>query len=435
MNFWEVMAQAFVKNQYVLGYDIFNEPWPANFYENSQLLTDTKYFDKTVLFPMWQRAHEHVRKFDDNKIIFWEPAQFPDILPFFGGEVMNVGFEATPGGDDYINRESLNDHSYCCQAAGSMCDTGEPPLDQADTCRAFHKQRLDVRSQDAERLKVPLILSEFGACTGSEACAKEVNSVVDACEDHLTSWMYWQYKGFGDFTTTGSLTEGMYDGEGKLFDRKLNAILRSYSPAYQGTPTMMKNTEDGSFTTSFKYNKSVEAQTILFFNPKHFEGVDFGSMTVTADKQDITYKLYHIDGQNAALQIIDAIDGQEIFVTVSPKRKVDTDIMTYGDYMLQYYLEDAETGFVSVEVDEFRKSQDDTFTLLIEDAWGKEACKISMQGKIDEKKKYACEVPSHKMIGSKATLTENNTFWFDKLQWEGRIPFMNGVSVRLTFSG
>jgi len=35
MNFWEVMAQAFVKNQYVLGYDIFNEPWPANFYENS----------------------------------------------------------------------------------------------------------------------------------------------------------------------------------------------------------------------------------------------------------------------------------------------------------------------------------------------------------------------------------------------------------------
>jgi len=116
-----------------------------------------------------------------------------------------------------------------------------------------------VRSQDAERLKVPLILSEFGACTGSEACAKEVNSVVDACEDHLTSWMYWQYKGFGDFTTTGSLTEGMYDGEGKLFDRKLNAILRSYSPAYQGTPTMMKNTEDGSFTTSFKYNKSVEA--------------------------------------------------------------------------------------------------------------------------------------------------------------------------------
>jgi len=30
------------------------------------------------------------------------------------GIVSAVGFEKTPGGVEYHNRESLNDHTYCC---------------------------------------------------------------------------------------------------------------------------------------------------------------------------------------------------------------------------------------------------------------------------------------------------------------------------------
>jgi hypothetical protein len=51
-----------------------------------------------------------------------------------------------------------------------MCATGEPPLDQAQKCLDWHKKRIGTRSKDAESYGIPLIISEFGACLGSEAC-------------------------------------------------------------------------------------------------------------------------------------------------------------------------------------------------------------------------------------------------------------------------
>ena len=45
------------------------------------------------------------------------------------------------------------------------------------------------------------MISEFGACSGSEACYEEIRNVGDACDENVTSWAYWMFKGFGDFTT------------------------------------------------------------------------------------------------------------------------------------------------------------------------------------------------------------------------------------------
>ena len=52
-----------------------------------------------------------------------------------------------------------------------MCSTGEPPLSRADDCLRWHKNRIGTRYQDSQKQKVPLIITEFGACTGSENCA------------------------------------------------------------------------------------------------------------------------------------------------------------------------------------------------------------------------------------------------------------------------
>jgi len=114
MASWEVVAAKFKANPYVLGYDLLNEPWPANFYTDFSLIYETTKFDRTKNFALHVNGHNHIRKHDDEKILFFEPAQFPNNLPFFGGIVMPVGFEQTPGGKEYHNREVLNDHSYCC---------------------------------------------------------------------------------------------------------------------------------------------------------------------------------------------------------------------------------------------------------------------------------------------------------------------------------
>ena len=81
-----------------------NEPWPANLYREPSLFYNTKKFDETKLFPMSVKAHTAIREVDDNKVIFFEPAQFPDTLPFFGGITREIGFPATPGGEEYLNR-------------------------------------------------------------------------------------------------------------------------------------------------------------------------------------------------------------------------------------------------------------------------------------------------------------------------------------------
>lgn len=68
------------------------------------------------------------------------------------------------------NVHVLNDHSYCCQLSAKMCETGEPPLSEAATCKAWHVKRISTRDEDAKRYGLPLFISEFGACLGSEAC-------------------------------------------------------------------------------------------------------------------------------------------------------------------------------------------------------------------------------------------------------------------------
>jgi len=183
-------------------------------YKEASLFFKPTKFDRTILYPLAQQAHTIVRKVDDEKAVFFEGAQFPDTQPFLGGKTLSLGFPDTPGGADYVDRQVLNDHTYCCQASGSMCDEGEPPLDKDKTCRKFHRQKVLKRAEDASNYGVPLMFTEFGACFDGDRCATEIKNSADAFDLGLSSWAYWQYKSFGDFTTTGGTKEGMFNEDG-----------------------------------------------------------------------------------------------------------------------------------------------------------------------------------------------------------------------------
>jgi hypothetical protein len=106
-------------------------------------------------------------------------------------------------------------------------------------CRKFHFGKLKVRAADAKRYGVPLFYTEFGACFDGEECAVEINNSCDAFDSQLSSWSYWMYKSFGDFTTTGGPKEGMYNPDGTPQAQKLKALTRTYMHAFQGTPNSM----------------------------------------------------------------------------------------------------------------------------------------------------------------------------------------------------
>lgn len=125
--------------------------------------------------------------------MMFEGTQQPDTIGLGPGFIKPVGYQSLPGGDDKANLHALNDHTYCCQMNAEACATGEAPLSLKDDCQSWHERRLIQRSLDAERLHVPLIISEFGACGNSVECAMEIGLVTEACDKHLTSWAYWQY--------------------------------------------------------------------------------------------------------------------------------------------------------------------------------------------------------------------------------------------------
>lgn len=128
-----------------------------------------------------------------------------------------MGFKAPPGGNIGSNKHIVNDHTYCCQLGGDTCVDGEPQQKYRDVCRKAHEARIGGRDRDAKRYGVPLIISEFGACMDSEACAVEVSQVGDVSDEHLNGWAYWEFKPFKDLTTSaGNKSEGFYNKDGSL---------------------------------------------------------------------------------------------------------------------------------------------------------------------------------------------------------------------------
>ena len=72
LEFWKVVSKRFASNEYVIGYDPFNEPWPANIYYEPSYLYKPGKFDKEVLQPLYKKVHAAIRSNDDEKVIFFE---------------------------------------------------------------------------------------------------------------------------------------------------------------------------------------------------------------------------------------------------------------------------------------------------------------------------------------------------------------------------
>jgi len=199
--------------------------------------------------------------------MYFEGTQMPDELGYFGGFVFPTGFEVPPGGEIGSDIHVFNDHTYCCQMGNKVCATGEPPAELAPQCLAWHQKRVGTRSKDAERLGLPLIISEFGACLGTPACVTEITQVAETCDDYLVGWGYWQYKPYGDLTTSaGTGSEGFYSPNGDLLTDKVKALARSYFMNTQGVPLSMSfrdNVFEGSYI-AMSQKASPNASTVVY---------------------------------------------------------------------------------------------------------------------------------------------------------------------------
>lgn len=91
-----------------------------------------------------------------------------------------------------------------------------------------------------------------------------------------SSWTYYQFKSFGDYSHQygETATMGMYNEKGVLDFSKYEVLTRAYAPYIQGS-VMHKyfDTENAIFILQYMVDTSINAATEIYLNSKeHFRG-------------------------------------------------------------------------------------------------------------------------------------------------------------------
>jgi endoglycosylceramidase len=195
------VARQFSTDPWVIGYDLFNEPWPADA-TTSQLAA------------FYARAILGIRSVDADHLIWYEP-----------WVTFNFGVQ-TGLGTFEDHRLGMSFHDYCLNTAAASCPASE---ERTVTNALAH----------ASSTGVALLLTEFGA-TDNYA---DLGRVVSAADASQVSWIEWSYCGCNDPTgTIPPRVEALVyrpgsPGSGSnVNEAKLKVLAEPYPRLVAGTP-------------------------------------------------------------------------------------------------------------------------------------------------------------------------------------------------------
>ena len=292
VNFWKFVANKFKGRKNVLGYDLWNEPWASNLWTDLKSLLPG-FIDNHVLIDFYSKLDEGISEIDPDYTMLFQPIPFPDTLPLFGGQALGT-FSRTPV-NNTIRKQMFNVHSYCCAADQNVCKDGEPKLSDASRCSDFHDRKLKKNKEQANDIGIPIIITEFGACSSSKACYYEMIGFEKAADKYLTSWAYWMYKTYHDHTTTAAENEeGIFNDDGTIQNIKEKALSRTYIQYYQGIPLEINyNDQNSEFMAKFKYDRSIKEPSVLYLN-KDLNYKDGYDLKIT-DENDVKIEEMNVE--------------------------------------------------------------------------------------------------------------------------------------------
>jgi endoglycosylceramidase len=225
---WQHVAGRFNGNANVIGYDLFNEPWPGTNFAPCAVPAGCPAFDAT-LAAFQKKVITAVRKADKRHLVFYEP----NVLFNFAN--------ATHLPDLGDARAGMSFHDYC----------GEN--DTKCASKVMSNAVAHVRGTgDA------VLLTEWGS-VDTKSTLRQLPDIADA---HLMPWIEWAYCGCGD--PTGSVPPAI---EALVLDpakapngknvksTKLKALARPHPGAVAGTPLKLAF-DTGSRKLSFSWSTS-----------------------------------------------------------------------------------------------------------------------------------------------------------------------------------
>jgi endoglycosylceramidase len=232
---WAHVAARFRRVGSVLGYDLFNEPWPGTDWRPCVAASGCPAFDAR-LGELEGRALAAIRRVDRGHIVWYEP-----------NVMFNQGVARTRLPDFRDRRAGMSFHDYCGSGVAAVCAKGERGV----LAKAIGRSRA---TGDA------LLLSEFGATTDTSSLTRVANE-ADAAR---MPWIEWAYCGCSDPTGVipPSREAVVLDPHraprgSNLVMPTLRALVRPYPQAVAGTPRSFRfNPASLRFTLSYSTRRA-----------------------------------------------------------------------------------------------------------------------------------------------------------------------------------
>jgi endoglycosylceramidase len=214
---WAHVAARLRGSASILGYELFNEPWPGTVWQPCALPPGCPGFD-ALLTAFNRRIDAGIRSADRRGLVWYEP----NVL-FNSGSTSHLG----PIGD---RAAGFAFHDYCLTVPSSgtsaVCDQAD---DRVFTNAVAHA----TSTRDA------LLETEFGATDNTAY----LDDMVSRADRFMVPWLEWAYCGCGDPTTTGPGTKQAIVVDPRqpptgsnLVQGTLRALVEPYPRVVAGTP-------------------------------------------------------------------------------------------------------------------------------------------------------------------------------------------------------
>ncbi|MCW2940988.1 MAG: endoglycoceramidase [Actinomycetia bacterium] len=250
---WQHVARKFHDDPAVLGYDIWNEPWPGTAWPSCLPPAGCPAFDKGKLAPYIHKVTAAIHAVDPRHLVFYEPTLFA---------AFGAPYDFGKPGD---SRSAISFHAYCLDPA---VPAQTVPL--YALCDTVQKQVVANAEAQSQRSGDAMLLSEFGATNRMD----EVNKVIRLADQSNVGWLEWSYCHCKDQGAAATAVGLVYDPAkpptgANVNMSQLNTLDEPYPQAIAGSDESY-GFDPATLTFTLEYRPGGSGDTIVYTSPLHY---------------------------------------------------------------------------------------------------------------------------------------------------------------------